>query len=287
MVSLGVDIGGSKIALSGRIARRTVFAAQFRIDVETEPRAVLDEMLEYLRARIDQHGAIDSVGIASAPNLDANGVVTRWPNHPRWERTPVAAAFASLATHKILWCDDGTAATIADADALSTPNLIHLSFGTGVGGGIFFENRVLADRELGHLMVYPDGLACSCGRAGCLQAYVSARSLQHHLDGSTGGDAEVEWYEQAVTATAICVSNLVELFRSPWVTFSGGLSSRFPGLASDVDRRLQDRYLKSPLTPPRVMLSPHGSNASLQGAHLIAAGNETLQTMTCSNLWLR
>ncbi len=63
------------------------------------------------------------------------------------------------------------------------PNMAYLSLEGGVGGAILIENTLYTGRtqrsgEFGHMCVEPGGLACSCGRRGCLEAYCSVRRIQ-------------------------------------------------------------------------------------------------------------
>lgn len=284
MQGLGIDIGGSKIAVSASSAGLLLFSHAVALDATQSPAQVMAPLLDYLHAKIALHGPFCTIAIASAPNIDQHGRVSRWPNHPHWDGTPVVATFAPLATDAVLWCDDGTAATIGDAHVLSTDGLVHLSLGTGVGGGVLFENRILRDRELGHLLVRADGLPCSCGRSGCLQAYASSRSLERHVRVGTADEAA--WLAEATDMVAACIANLVELFLTKVVTLSGGLCQRFPQFGDMVSVQLRKRYLKFPLLEPEVMHSPHGANASLQGA-LILASTTTPHRTVCHKLPLR
>jgi predicted NBD/HSP70 family sugar kinase len=191
------------------------------------------------------------------------------------------ASLSPFARRNILWCDDGTAATVADAWALGIPNLIHFSLGTGVGGGIYFDGRVLRDRELGHLLVHPDGLLCSCGRRGCLQAYASGRALEHFRQDGDVEAGTARWLAAASKALAACSSNLIELFGSTHVTLSGGMAPRFPSLPMAVESAMGSTYLKKSHRIPKVLLSPHGGEAPLQGALALSGATEDEQGAVC------
>lgn len=61
-------------------------------------------------------------------------------------------------------------------------NLICLTLGTGIGGGIIINGEVFHGNdgfagELGHVIVEPDGLKCGCGNYGCMEAYASATGI--------------------------------------------------------------------------------------------------------------
>ena len=63
------------------------------------------------------------------------------------------------------------------------PNMAYLSLESGVGGAILIGDRLYTGTsqrsgEFGHMCVEPGGLACSCGRRGCLEAYCSVRRIR-------------------------------------------------------------------------------------------------------------
>lgn len=281
MVRLGIDIGGSKIALAARDGSHTLFEHRVRLDTHLAPDEVLAALAVYLERRCAAHGRPATIAIASAPNLDRDGRVERWPNRPAWEGAPVVATLAPFARERIVWCDDGTAATLADTWTLGAPNLVHFSLGTGVGGGICVDGRVLRDRELGHLIVHPHGAPCSCGRQGCLQAYASGRAFERLAERHPAEVAAARWLDGAADALAACSANLVELFHSTCITLSGGLVHRFPALPDAVARALGTTFLKRPLAMPEIRLSPHGGDAPLQGALALAAAPDAEQRAAC------
>ena len=267
-----LDIGGSKIALCCVDVHNVSRESVVRVAADSIPSEVMADVVALLDRWVTESGGLRSLGIASAPNMDARGVVTRWPNRPQWEGTDVAGMLSRRFGCGVSWCDDGTAATAADAECLGVENLLHFSLGTGVGGGIVFEGRVLADRELGHLIVMPEGLSCTCGRRGCLQAYASASSLARE-DCAPNSKEEEAWLSRAVTVIAICCANLVEVFRVDVISLSGGLIGRFPSLPTMVAEKLAAGSLKTSLALPRVVVSPYGTGAALRGALQLAKGN--------------
>ncbi|MGD0014493.1 MAG: ROK family protein, partial [Bryobacteraceae bacterium] len=58
-----------------------------------------------------------------------------------------------------------------------------MTLGTGVGGGIIADGRLLtgandAAGEIGHTAIFADGLLCACGHRGCVERYVGARYVE-------------------------------------------------------------------------------------------------------------
>jgi predicted NBD/HSP70 family sugar kinase len=279
---IGIDIGGSKIAVAGYWEAERLF--QTRLALEESERAihVLAALARYLERQCGLHGVPDYLVVASAPNIDSQGRVSRWPNRPSWEGVSIAHVLAPFAHRNLFCCDDGTAATIADAWALGAPNLVHFSIGTGVGGGISFEGRVLRDRELGHLLVYPGGLPCSCGRLGCLQPYASGRALNSLRQEFGADEGPKRWIVAAAEALAACSANLIKMFHATHITLSGAGAFEFSTLPTEIGSALRSKWLDDADPSPVIQLSPNGSNASLQGAlALSGAGEDVLKALCC------
>lgn len=283
MIQLGIDIGGSKIALAGRRNGQIVYSNRISINHQSIPTKVLQTICEYLDVQCESNGPIDVIAIATAPNLDQEGVVTSWHNFPFWKGAKIVSSLVPFAKNKILWCDDGTAATLADVWALGVENLIHFVLGTGVGGGIFYDGYILRDCELGHLLVYPAGVSCSCGRKGCLQAYASAQSFESFKKFDPGTSKDADWEESAAEAIAICSANLIEIFHSTHITLSGGVALRFPLLPDKIEKKLLNNFLKKTLPMPVIRFSPYGADAPLQGALALTVANDSVHRC---NHWL-
>lgn len=272
MPYIALDIGGSKIALCFTDDAGRRHWARVPVGDEAEPATVLSDVMEQLRQLGARRGKVDQLAIASAPAIDERGMVSRWPNRPRWNGTPLAAVLAECFGCTVDWCDDGTAAAVADAAKLDVRNLLHLSLGTGVAGGLVYQGRLFGDRDLGHLTVVAGGLPCSCGRRGCLQAYASARSFTSEMPSPSPDQAQA-WLDRAVSALVTCCANLVEIFRVEVISFGGGMLGRFPELPTLVERRLSAGSLKPSLCMPKVVTSPYGDAAALYGALLLASGD--------------
>ena len=147
MPYIALDIGGSKIALCFTDDAGRRHWARVPVGDEADPATVLSDVMEQLRQLGARRGKVDQLAIASAPAIDERGMVSRWPNRPRWNGTPLAAVLAECFGCTVAWCDDGTAAAVADADIVITmgcgdacpivPGQRHLDAGQphALGGG--------------------------------------------------------------------------------------------------------------------------------------------------------
>uniref|UniRef100_A0A7C4CEW9 ROK family protein n=1 Tax=candidate division WOR-3 bacterium TaxID=2052148 RepID=A0A7C4CEW9_UNCW3 len=183
---IGVDIGGTNIKLGlvdahGRVTHRLTLA--------TQARRGPGPALERLGRRINELAEVRrvrSVGVGIAGLVDhVRGVVRLPPNLPGWHGTPVKTILEDLTGLPVAVANDVNAVTLGEwlfGRGKGCRNLFCLTLGTGVGGGIVADNRLLlganhAAGELGHTVICAEGAACACGGRGCLEAYVSSRAI--------------------------------------------------------------------------------------------------------------
>lgn len=83
----------------------------------------------------------------------------------------------------------------------SEPDVVFLTLGTGVGGGIIVDKKLVhgatgAAGEVGHITVEPNGFQCTCGKTGCLETVASATGVVHlarDLSESYAGDSKLKY----------------------------------------------------------------------------------------------
>lgn len=282
---LGVDIGGTKVAL-----RRESVDGSTRDSGFTWPAASsAAEDLALLAHHVGAAAAgarIGTVGVALPTTLDADGRVTAWPSRPSWTGVdPLAALREALSAAAVVHADDGDLAALAEARALPCTDLVYVGVGTGVGGGLVVGGHLLpgpsrGSCELGHLVIDRSGPACACGRRGCVQAVASGPAVLRraaHLRGGpvtreelgTGWAARESWAVAAVDDSALAVATAMvgvgELTRPEFGVVGGGFAT---GTAGYVDRVAEHvAALSRPGHPgPTVRAARLGALSSLQGA---------------------
>ena len=70
----------------------------------------------------------------------------------------------------------------AGKDLASRHSVVALTLGSGIGGGIVIDNKVVhgsnqSASEIGHMILYPDGIKCDCGNKGCFEKYVAGPAI--------------------------------------------------------------------------------------------------------------
>jgi glucokinase len=169
-------------------------------------------------------------------------------------------------------------------------DLVLLTLGTGVGGGIISGGHVLRGfvgmaGELGHITVVPNGNPCGCGNQGCLEKHASATAVvamahMMHLgenltskdvadlaaqEGEVGDKARAIWKVMG-EALGIAMATLVNTFNFPLYLLSGGQLPAWEFFAPEMLRVVEQRSFTYRSTKPRINKATLGGEAGLYGA---------------------
>lgn len=205
-LALGIDLGASKIELglvdgTGRIGERN------RLDTDPDPERALSAVVEaahHLLDRARRDGAkVTAAGAGAAGQVDSEGGILRTsPNLERWTDVPIARRLADALDLPVTITNDLNAITLAEYAhgagrglERGDGDLVVLYVGTGVGGGVISDGRLLEGAhgyagELGHTALVAGGRPCSCRSSGCLEAYVSGWAIAVRAREAVGDDPE-------------------------------------------------------------------------------------------------
>jgi glucokinase len=292
--SIGVDLGGTNLRaaaidsqgkLLDKIAGNTA--------LEAGRDAVIDDMvqsIEALRARLGEHN-LKGVGIG-LPGfiLIDKGIIVGSNNMPEFENYPVRDEIEKRLGAKVILENDANAAALGEkwmGAGREVDDLVLLTLGTGIGGGIIVGGRVLHGQlgmaaELGHLTVVPNGNPCGCGNRGCVEKHASATAiasmarligLGHDLTSEdvfnlamTGNERAVAIFNSMGEALGVALANLINIFNFPLYLLSGGPLPAWnffaPAMIAEVERR-SFTYRHS---PTRIEKATLGNEAGLYGA---------------------
>jgi glucokinase len=184
MHAVGIDIGGTKIAgalvdESGRIVRESRVPTP-----ETYGDDIIDAVVALVSELTEGAEAI-GVGVAAAGFINADQATIAYAPNIGWRNEPLKAKIEAKISLPVILENDANAAGWAEfkfGAGRATKNMIMLTIGTGVGGAVIADSRLLRGGfgiggELGHIRVVPDGLLCGCGAHGCIEQYGSGTAL--------------------------------------------------------------------------------------------------------------
>ncbi|AIV37958.1 ROK family protein [Streptomyces sp. CCM_MD2014] len=184
---IGLDLGGTKIAAAlvgpgGTVLARHTLPTPAAQGAE----AVLDALAVAARA-VRADGAT-AIGVAAAGVIDpVTGTVTSATDTIRgWAGTALAAGLAARTSLPVACDNDVRAAATTELDDPDDTTLLYAAVGTGVGGAVAAAGRMLhgAAGIAGHLGHLPspeaDGLPCTCGATGHLEAIAAGPAITAH-----------------------------------------------------------------------------------------------------------
>src|SRR4249919_2425340 len=183
-LACGIDVGGTKIAGCLIDADGTI-VQQGRVESPaTSTEAITGAIAGLVRSLGADH-EIGSVGIGAAGFVDRSRSTVLFAPNLAWKDEPLRADLeAELSLPVVIENDGNTAAwgefvygAAADAD-----DLLLITVGTGVGGGIVIDGELYRGAfgvaaEVGHIRVERNGRLCGCGNRGCLKQYASGSAL--------------------------------------------------------------------------------------------------------------
>ncbi len=182
--AIGIDIGGTRLR-AGRVTNG-VIEARATAPSSRDPRHVMASVLD-LVARVRGPG-VTALGIGVPGQVHAATRRVLWGGYVNMSGFDFAVEVEAATRLPVRIENDGTMALLGEAAhgaAKGLRNVVMLTIGTGIGGAILEDGRVLRGAgsagQLGHLCIDPNGRSCVCGRIGCVETVSSGTAFSTHL----------------------------------------------------------------------------------------------------------
>ena len=191
MLTIGVDVGGTKVAAGLVDEHGTVLARTRKLTPSASPTDVEDIIaacVQELRASPAAHGReVEAVGVGAAGFISADRSTVLVAPNLSWRDEPLRVAVATRTGLPVVVENDANAAAWAEyrfGAGQGESHLVVVTVGTGIGGGVVLDGQLYRGRygigaEFGHMRVSESGRRCGCGQHGCWEQYVSGRALLH------------------------------------------------------------------------------------------------------------
>lgn len=310
MFYLGIDLGGTNI-VAGVVDDNFNIIAKGKVKTNSPRPAeqIVDDMAQAAKIAMDNAGLkisdIKYCGVGSPGSIDAETGTVLTANNLKFDMVPLKQMLESRLNCSVFVANDANAAAFGEMLAgagRGTSNFVAITLGTGVGGGVIIDNKILtgcngAGGELGHTVIVVDGEQCSCGRKGCWEAYASATALVRQtkeamlnnqdsglwelvggkldkvsgrtsFDGMRNGDkiakAVVDNYVKYV---AVGLVNMVNIFQPEVICIGGGISNEGETLIGPIREILsQQDYAKNNKKSVVLKTAQLGNDAGVIGA---------------------
>lgn len=291
--ALGIDIGGTKIAIAavdgtGAIVFADVIATEAELGFER----AIGRMSETAERVLERAGwskeSLVGIGVGCTGPVSAQrGIINNPYTLPTWIDCDIVSALKARFARPVYLENDADAAVLGECFAGSARghrNVVMLTLGTGVGGGVVVDGHVLRGTqgehpELGHIPIDPSGPACYCGTNGCLESIASgtaiaaagraagsADSRQVFAQAALADPAAGAIVANAVSALGMAAWTILHTFMPELIVLGGGVIDEQYELFAPA---IESQILKATMVPPqgtRVVKAQLGNNAGIVGA---------------------
>ena len=183
-VTIGVDVGGTKIAAGVVDGSGTIIGDARRETPATSPPEIVAAIAEVVQELRGQY-PVEAIGVGAAGFVDASRSDVLFAPNLAWRKEPLKRAVEERTSLPTVVENDANAAAWAEFQfgaGRDVDDMILLTIGTGLGGGLVLSGELYRGAfgvggEVGHLRVVPNGYLCGCGNKGCWEQYASGSAL--------------------------------------------------------------------------------------------------------------
>ena len=291
---IGLDLGGTNLRAAAvdrngnmlsSVSGKTAYSAGRE--------AIVGEMVEAIDSLRREIGVSSLAGIGVAvPGFIAleKGVILNCNNISSLENFPIRDELSERLNAPVILENDANAAALGEkwiGAGREFADLVMLTLGTGVGGGIISNGKVLRGYlgmagEFGHITAVPNGNPCGCGNRGCVEKHASATAITAMAKLLGLGDAMTskEVYDLAIAGNekartifesvgeilGITLATLINSFNFPLYLVAGGVIAAWDLFAPTMLAETRRRSFSFRTTDTRIERAQLGNQAGLYGS---------------------
>ncbi len=289
MKILAFDIGGTEIKYAFCDEN---FNLTEKKSIPTNAHEGGKRIIERIVEIIKSCNGVDRVGISTAGQVDSvkGEIIFATDSIPGYTGTKIKEIIEAETGIPAAVENDVNSAALGEAifgAAKGCSDFICLTYGTGIGGAIYFDNKLFTGSsfsagEFGHIITHAGGRKCSCGGVGCYEAYASAGALVRNVAEKLGkkmngreifanfDNPEIrllidEWIDEIV----IGLKSLVYIFNPSLIVAGGGIMNE-AYITDEINKRMQKELMTS-YRNVKIVKALMGNDANKLGAAYLAA----------------
>ena len=239
---VGLDIGGTNIKFSVLDKGLKTVLRGSKPSRASLSHAQVVEVAQGILAEIAAQGiSFSHFGVGCAGSVDRNnGVVRTSPNFQGWRDVPLATLLCQASGKTAIVENDANCAAWGEwmfGAKARAKSLMAITIGTGIGGGIVFDNKIFRGAtstgpELGHVTLDFRGPQCACGSVGCFEYFCSGTAIQRETGLSAreffekvSGNAELEQFQKDfIFRLGVGLASLANAFDPDLILLAGGVA---------------------------------------------------------------
>lgn len=290
---VGIDIGGTTVKLAlVRTGMQHEIVTHARIDtLAQEPGVqIVARIADAVRQMLSTTGESAVGAGVGCPGLINNktGIVATSANLPTFTQFPLAAELQKNLNLPVAIHNDAKAACLGEFQfgaSKGCQNMVLLTLGTGVGGGVITGGRLVtgaenAATELGHVKIaYVNAPLCACGTHGCIESYVGMKGVARIATAALASKPKTTLDPARLTTKDLAqaaragdqtaaqilitvgqylgrgIAHFIDIFNPEKVVLAGGVS-RATDLLMPGIRQSLNQYCSFPATRDRTSIEP-------------------------------
>jgi len=319
---IGIDLGGTNLRVvladrEGHILQDARRPSESDGPADGTVAQTISAISEVLQEQGVSPRQVVGIGIGVPGIMDSKSGTVFWsPNFPHWTTVPLGPMLEAHFSIKTFLINDARCAALGEMGfgaGRGAQNLVMITLGTGIGGAIVVDGRLLLGPngsigEVGHHTIDPDGPQCNCGTFGCWEAFCgkkgivdrAVRKMQqgrpsvlldwtdanwHRLDpaliarAAREGDLLArEVIEEIGFYVGLGVANLITILNPEIFIIGGGVAQAGDLLFEPVRRTVKARAVRLQAQTARIVPARLGDNAGVMGGVVLAlqeAGQES------------
>jgi len=291
---LCADIGGTSVKL-GLCDRKGMLhaTAEASVSFDNYFTPIIDTVIAASRTFLAEHPCeLEGIGVSATGQVDSRlgAVIGTNGKIANYEGTNLKARMEEAFCVPCEVLNDANAALLGEVfrgSAQNAQNVVMLTLGTGVGGGVLVEGKLLMGNrgiagEMGHFTLYQNGIPCPCGKKGCYESYASTTALVRSAEAATGetalngrilferihnGDIMLQavldnWLDDVAAG----ITGLIHLFNPELILIGGGVSRQEELLLKPLRERVLHGAMPRFTEGLRIERAQLGNDAGLLGA---------------------
>lgn len=303
---LGIDIGGTAVKMGivneeGDIVSKV---GEYSVNFDGYKTPIIETIVKSVNDLLAKNGigasALSGIGVSATGGINSKtGRVEGSAGHiDNWLGTNIKERLEKDFGVKTEVINDANAAALGEmwkGAARGLSDVVVVTIGTGVGGGIIINSKVLIGQkgfagEVGHIPLNSAGEMCSCGNRGCLEYYGSMRALAREVKAAiekgeiTGLDRDrvngraifeevkkgnamvLKYVDEWQNNIASGIVGLVHIFNPEMVLIGGGVSKQKELFIDRIRDKVLGRVMKNFAKDLRIEAAELGNDAGLIGA---------------------
>jgi len=301
---LAADVGGTNTRMAVVNENGDILAL---LKKTTHCKEGRDEMIKFIvsfagetieKSKLPKE-AICGMGIGFPGPLNAEtGTIFNPPNLNGWDDVPLRDILEKKLEVPVAIENDANAAALGEwwkGAGSGTDSLFCITLGTGVGGGIIIDGKIWHGAtsiagEIGHTTVIRDGIKCTCGNIGCLEAYACSGGILKRVNDALlkerdnnslqpltdlkqvdhmvmqGNEIVLNVIKETGVILGIATANIANLLNPEMIVLFGGVTNLGEHLVVPLKEEVNRRAFKKATESLRIELSQLGDNSGILGA---------------------